>query len=101
MPNHAVRLHDWGILAFVVGSALALVRCPFGFDLNGAGFAGGVVVEAAPGVVFGFGDESPCDWVAVDVLDLFDSLFGRVHVEVVVAALPELFLVCGFEFARG
>jgi hypothetical protein len=63
---------------------------PFGFDLYEVGFAGGVVVEAAPAVVFGFGDESSGDWVAVDVLDfLFEFSCGE-DVEVVIAGLPEV-----------
>ena len=51
------------------------------------------MVEAAPAVVFGFRDEAAGDWVAVDVADFFDALFWGVYVEVVVTALPELFLV--------
>jgi hypothetical protein len=83
----------------VVGeSALALASCPFGLDLDGAGFAGGVMVEAAPAVVLGFGREASGDWVAVDVLNFFGSFFRRVDVEVVVASLPELLLASGFEF---
>ena len=75
--------------------------CPFGFDFDCVGFACGVVVEAAPAIVFGFGDEASGDWVAVDVLDFLDSFLVGVDVEVVVTALPELFLVGGFEFAGG
>jgi len=30
-------------------------RGPLGLDFDGAGFAGGVVVEAAPAIVFGAG----------------------------------------------
>jgi hypothetical protein len=63
---------------------------PFGIDFDGAGFAGGVVVEAAPAIVFGFGDESSCDWVAVDVLDFLFELACREDVEVVIAGLPEV-----------
>jgi hypothetical protein len=58
-------------------------------DLNGGRLVGGVVVEAAPAVVFGFGDEASGDGVAVDVLDLFDEFPGGEGVEVVVAILPE------------
>jgi hypothetical protein len=81
--------------------AFAAVVGPFGFDFEGAGFAGGVVVEAAPAVVFRFGDEVAFDRVAVDVLELFDVLLHAGDVEVVVAALPELFLIGGLELAGG
>ena len=72
---------------------------PLRFDFYRVGFAGGVVVEAAPTVVFRFSDEAAGDGVAVDVLALFDELFWARYVEVVVAALPELFLVGGFQFS--
>jgi hypothetical protein len=48
------------------------------------------MVEAAPAVVFGFGDEASGDWVAVDVLDLLFEFAGGEDVEVVVAGLPEV-----------
>jgi hypothetical protein len=79
----------------------AAVGSPFGFDFYWVGFACGVVVETAPAVVFGFGDEASGYGVAVDVLDFLDSFLVGVDVEVVVTALPELFLVGGFEFAGG
>jgi hypothetical protein len=66
---------------------------PFGFDFYGAGFAGGVVVEAAPAVVFGFGDESSCDGVAVDVSDFLFEFSGGEDIEVVVARLPEVIAI--------
>ena len=71
------------------------------FDFYGVGFAGGVVVEAAPTVVFRFSDEAAGDGVAVDVLALFDEFFWARYVEVVVAALPELLLLGGVEFSGG
>jgi len=61
-----------------------------GFDFYGAGFASGVVVEAAPAVVFGFGDEASGDGVAVDVSDFLFEFSGGEDVEVVVAGLPEV-----------
>jgi hypothetical protein len=70
-----------------------------GFDFDGAGFAGGVMAEAAPAIVFWIGDQAASDGVAVDVLELFGELLCARYVEVVVAALPELFLVGRFEFA--
>ncbi len=70
---------------------------PVGFDLYRAGFAGGIVVEAAPAVVLGFGDEAPGYGIAVDVTNLFKIFVGGEDVEVIVAELPELFLVWGFE----
>lgn len=69
---------------------------PVGFDFDGAGIAGGVVIEAAPAVIFRICDEAAFDRVAVDVLELFDVLLVAGDVEVVVAALPELFLIGGF-----
>jgi hypothetical protein len=63
---------------------------PIGFDFDVGGFAGGVVVEAAPAIVFGFGDEASGDWVAVDVLDFLFELSGGEDVEVVIAGLPEV-----------
>ena len=68
----------------------AATHGPLGFDLYGTYFVDGVMVEAAPAVVFGFGDEASGDWVAVDVLDfLFEFACGE-DVEVVIASLPEV-----------
>jgi hypothetical protein len=63
---------------------------PVGFDFDGGGFAGGVVVEAAPTVVFGFVDEASGDRITVDVLDLLFEFSCGEDVEVVVARLPEV-----------
>jgi hypothetical protein len=60
------------LIAFRKGRAFAAAVCPVGFNFDGAGFAGGVVVEAAPAVVFGVGDKASLDRIAVDVLKLFD-----------------------------
>ena len=46
-------------------------------------------------------NKSAFDRVAVDVANLFDALLLKVDVEVVVTALPELFLVGRFELAGG
>lgn len=59
------------------------------------------MIEAAPTIVFRVGGQSAFDWVAVDVLKLFDVLVVAGDVEVVVAALPELLLIRGFELAGG
>jgi hypothetical protein len=56
------------------------------------------VVEAAPAVVFGTGDEAAGYWVAVDVADFFYELAGGEGVEVVVTGLPELFTAAFEEF---
>ena len=48
------------------------------------------MVEAAPAVVFGFGDETSGDGVAMDVSDFFFEFAGGEDVEVVVAGLPEV-----------
>jgi hypothetical protein len=60
--------------------------------------AGGVVVEAAPAVVFGAGDEAAGDGVAVDVADLLYKFGGGEDVEVVIAGLPEVVAVAFEEF---
>jgi hypothetical protein len=71
---------------------------PVGFDFDGGGLAGGVVVEAAPAVVFGAGDEAAGDGVAVDVADLLYEFGGGEDVEVVIAGLPEVVAVAFEEF---
>jgi hypothetical protein len=96
-PSFCVALDSGRGLAWAFAGAVG----PFGFDFDGAGFAGGVVIEAAPAVVFGIGDEAAFYWVAVDVLELLDVLLHAGDVEVVVAALPELFLIGGFKLAGG
>src|SRR3981081_378577 len=73
---------------------------PFGFDFDGAGFAGGVVVEAAPAVVFGLGDEASGDGVAMDVLDFLFEFSRGEDVEVRGAGLPEV-AVRSFEECGG
>ena len=75
--------------------------CPLGFDFNGTYFTDGVVVEAAPTVIFGSFCQASFDGVAVDVLELFNVLLVGGDIEVVVAALPELFLSFRFQFAGG
>lgn len=56
-------------------------------------------MEAAPAVVFRCSYEAALYRVAMDVADLFDALLFRVDVEVVIAELPELFLVRMLQFA--
>ena len=56
------------------------------------------MIEAAPAVVFGVGDESASDWIAVDVADLLHELARCEGVEVVVTGLPELFAAAFEEF---
>ena len=70
----------------------------FGFDFYWAGFADGVVVEAAPAVVFGAFDQAAGYWVAVDVADFFHEFVGGEDVEVVVTGLPEVFAGAFEEF---
>jgi hypothetical protein len=72
---------------------------PFRLDFDRASFSGGIVVEAAPVIVFGARHKAPHDRVTVDVANLFDPFLLGVDVEVVVASLPELFLTDGLEFA--
>ncbi len=73
---------------------------PVGVDCDRALGAGGVVVSAAPGVVFGFGDEASFDWIAVEVAEFLEAFGFGVDVEVVVADLPEL-VACAEEEFRG
>jgi hypothetical protein len=63
---------------------------PVRFDFDRGGFAGAVVVEAAPAIVFGMGDEASGDWVVVDVLNFLDEFGCGEDVEIVVARLPEV-----------
>ena len=63
---------------------------PLGFDFYLARFAGRIVVEAAPAVVFGSRDQASGDWIAVYVLDFLFEFAGGEDVEVVVAGLPEV-----------
>jgi hypothetical protein len=71
-----------------------------GFDFDAAEFSGGPVAEAAPRVVLGLFAEASSYWVAVHVAEFFDALVFGEDVEVVVAALPELFSLA-FEATRG
>lgn len=48
-----------------------------------------IVAVGGPWPVFGGGDESAGDRVAVHVFELFDSFVSGEDVEVVVAGLPE------------
>ena len=48
------------------------------------------MVEAAPTIVFGTGDEAARDWIAMDVLNLLYEFVCGEGVEVVVTGLPEL-----------
>lgn len=66
---------------------------PVGFDFYGSDFSGEPVPEAAPWPVFGPLNEAALDWIAVDIAELFDEFGMGEDVEVVVAALPELFAV--------
>ena len=87
----------WGGLGF----GFAAAGGPLGFDFYGMGFAGRVVVEAAPPIMLGFRDQAARDGVLVDVMEFFCELLWAGYVEVVVAALPELFLAGRFELAGG
>ncbi len=81
--------------------AFAVAGCPLAFDFNQAGFTGGVMVEAAPTIVFRSEDESALDRFKENRTDFFNALLFRVNVEVVITALPDLFLVGRFELAGG
>jgi hypothetical protein len=71
---------------------------PLRRNLDGARFAGGVVVEAAPAVVFWTADETASDWIPVNVLGVLGKFSGGESVEVVVARLPELLATAFEEF---
>ena len=93
--------HEWGTQSMGwLWISFAAAVGPVGFDFDGAGVAGGVVVEAAPSVVFGFGDEAAGNGVAVDVADFLYKFPCGEDVEVVVAGLPEV-LAGAFEEFRG
>ncbi len=81
-----------------IGEGVAVAYGPVRFDFDGVGFAGGIVVETAPAIVFGFGDYSSGYWVEVDVLDLFYEFGCGEDVEVVVPGLPEMFAAAFEEF---
>ena len=83
-PIHAVLSHEWEFAC----SAKRL--CPLRVDLDCLGLASCIVVEAAPAVVFGTGNESSRNRIAMDVLDLLDELPSSEGIEVVIAGLPEL-----------
>ncbi len=72
-----------------------------GLQGDATGFAGRAVEKAAPGVVFGSGDEATLDRVPVDVLNLLEGLGMGGDVSVIVAALPELLRLWSFEDPRG
>jgi hypothetical protein len=74
---------------------------PFGFNFNGSGFTGDVVVEAAPAIVFWLCDQATLYRVAMDVAELFDLFLRTGDIEVVIATLPELLLVGWLEFPGG
>ena len=58
----------------MLGPAFAATGGPLGFDFYGMGFAGCMVVEATPAILFGTRDEAAFDGVAVDVLEFFREL---------------------------
>ena len=76
------------------------MSCPFRFNLYRAPGPGGVVGEAAPGVVFGAGDEASFDRVAVDITSDLRAGYFAGDVAVEVAGLPEL-VAGAFEGAGG
>lgn len=73
-----------------LGGLLAAAFSPMGFQFDLGGFSVEPMAVAAPGPVFGFLDEAPVDWIAVNVAELLDELGLGEDIEVVVAALPEL-----------
>lgn len=79
----------------------AAVGGPRGFDFDGAGFAGGDVVEAGPWPVLRFVYQAALDGIAVHVTQLLGGLLSAPDVEVVVTRLPEAPSFGVLEFARG
>lgn len=59
-------------------------------DVNWVWVGGGVGLKAAPSPVAGFGDQTPCDGVSVNITELFDALSFREDVEIVVSGLPDV-----------
>ena len=62
---------------------------PLRLDLDGTNRTSGVVAEARPLPILGSGDEAPYDWVLVHVVQLLHAPRVVVHIEVVIALLPE------------
>ena len=61
-----------------------------GFDFYNAFFSGGPVEKAAPAPVFGPFGQATSYGIAVDVANLFGEFLLGEDIEVVIAALPEL-----------
>lgn len=79
---------------------LAVGPGPVGFDFDLSCLSCEPVAVAAPRPVCGAFNEAAFDWVAVNVAELFPEFGLGEDVEVVIAALPELFAV-GFEALGG
>ena len=56
-----------------------------------AGLVQKIVTVTRPWPVFGPFDKASCNWIAVHVLQLFDSFVVSEDIEIVVADLPEGF----------
>lgn len=71
--SHYPALDVWKVQDILLSDLSSLPGRHGRFDLDGAGFAEGLVPVAAPGPVFGLQDKSAMDWIAVDVFQLFDT----------------------------
>ena len=89
---YALLADGWGAVGLrrKFLTALTFGQGPMGFDFDRGSFAGQPMAVAAPGPIFGLFDQTPRDWVAMDVAELLCDLRLRQDVEVVIAPLPEL-----------
>jgi hypothetical protein len=71
-----------------VRSTIRLSPSELGYP-DWAGFVQKIVTVTRPWPVFGPFDKVSGDWIAVHVLQLFDSLVVSEDIEIVVAGLPE------------
>ena len=74
-------------------------RRPRGLDFNRTSHAGGVVVEAAPGIIAWRSNQSTLQRIAVDVADRLGAVMFAANAAVEIAGLPELFTMTS-QFAR-
>ena len=72
-----------------LGHGFATLGCPLGFDFDDSNLSGCIVPEAGPQPFFRLINEAAIDRIAVNVSQLLNALFCRVHVEIVVTRLPE------------
>jgi len=67
----------------------SLAGRPLPFDLHGSARTRLIVAIARPLPILRFLNQPACQWIAMDVAQLFRKLLVRRHVEVVIVSLPE------------